>query len=64
MAANKAILERAEQLVDETGEVERMLAVVLWDGASRGSDDLTDHFRREASARGANVLRYRRLIDD
>jgi hypothetical protein len=55
MAANKAILERAERLVDETGEVEGMLAVILWDGASRGSDDLTDHFRSEALARGAKV---------
>lgn len=55
IAVNKAILERAEQLVDETGEVEGMLAVILWDGASRGSDDLTDHFRGEALARGAKI---------
>jgi hypothetical protein len=55
LAVNTAIFDRAEQLGRETGGGERMLAVVVWDGASRGADDLTDHFRREAAARGAIV---------
>lgn len=56
MAVNKEILERAEHLVEHIDDGERMLAVVVWDGASRGPDDLTNHFRREASARGAKVV--------
>ena len=55
-ATNDAILDRAQQAAREALESESLLAVVVWDGAPRGPDDLTDHFRHEASARGASVI--------
>lgn len=55
-ATNTAIIERAEQLAREAGERESILAIVVWDGASRGPDDLTDEFRRQALARAVPVV--------
>ena len=55
-ATNTAIIDRAEQLAREAGEREPILAVVVWDGVSRGPDDLTDEFRRQAVARAMPVV--------
>ena len=55
-ATNTAIIDRAEQLAREASERESILAVVVWDGASRGPDDLTDEFRRQALARAVPVV--------
>jgi hypothetical protein len=30
----------------------RLMAVIVWEGRSRGSNDVTDHFRRMAQVRG------------
>ena len=48
--ANVAILAEAERLSGEAGE--DILAIVVWDGKSRGQDDLTAAFLSEAKARG------------
>ena len=53
-AANAAILDRAQALGRETGQ--DVCAVVVWDGKSRGPDDLTDAFAQAARERGWRVL--------
>lgn len=52
-ATNLAILDEGERLATTAGASRR--ALVVWDGASRGGDDLTDQFRVEAIARGWSV---------
>ncbi len=52
-AANAAILDEAERISREISEQVR--AVVVWDGKSRGDDDLTAAFRDEAKRRGYPV---------
>ena len=56
-ATNLAILDEGERLATTTGA--RRLALIVWDGASRGEDDLTDRFRMEAVARGWSVEEIR-----
>jgi hypothetical protein len=56
-ATNLAILDEGERLATATGA--RRRALIVWDGASRGSDDLTDQFRVEAVARGWSVEEIR-----
>jgi hypothetical protein len=56
-ATNLAILDEGERLATATGARKR--ALIVWDGASRGSDDLTDQFRVEAAARGWSVEEIR-----
>ena len=56
-ATNLAILDEGERLATTTGA--RRRALIVWDGASRGGDDLTDQFRTEAVARGWNVEEIR-----
>jgi len=65
-AANQAILDEAVRLAqardlatDLHGTVEEMeplLAVVVWDGKSRGNGDLSARFAAAARARGASVV--------
>ena len=47
---NLVILSEAEALAATNAALRR--AIVVWDGASRGRDDLTAHFRAEAAAGG------------
>ena len=49
-ATNVAILAEGERLADATNTHRH--ALIVWDGASRGPDDLTDQFRVEAISRG------------
>jgi hypothetical protein len=56
-ATNLAILDEGERLATTTGA--RRRALIVWDGASRGGDDLTDQFRMEAVARGWSVEEIR-----
>ena len=49
-ATNVAILNEGEKLAAATNAGRR--ALIVWDGASRGADDLTDQFRVEAISRG------------
>jgi hypothetical protein len=56
-ATNLAILDEGERLATTTGA--RRSALIVWEGASRGGDDLTDQFRVEAVARGWSVEEIR-----
>ncbi len=53
-AANHDILDNAEELGKEM-ELE-LAAIVVWDGESRGPDDVTGHFLEEAKRRGLTVM--------
>jgi hypothetical protein len=47
---NVAILDEGDALAVSSGSLRR--ALIVWDGASRGPDDLTEQFRTEAVSRG------------
>jgi len=51
---NGAILNEAVALGDAGRE--EVSAVLVWDGVSRGDDDLTEHFGAEARKRGLAVI--------
>lgn len=51
-ATNKTIFDEAALLAPK---FEKLLAVLVWDGKSRGEDDLTADFGREAHDRGMPV---------
>jgi hypothetical protein len=54
-AATDAILEDAQALAAKagaSGEGSELVAVVVWEGASRGEGDLTEYFRQGALKRG------------
>jgi hypothetical protein len=55
-AANVAILREAQALARTAGSACRTAAVIVWEGAPRGTDDATDGFRRLAEAAGIEVL--------
>jgi hypothetical protein len=50
---NLDILNQAQWLAGQTGE--DLAALIVWDGNSRGADDVTGHFKQEAEARGFGV---------
>jgi hypothetical protein len=53
VAATDAILDDAQKLAGEAaGEETEVVAVVVWEGASRGEGDLTEYFRHSALKRG------------
>jgi hypothetical protein len=52
-AANEAILNEAETLAG--GESSQVVAVIVWEGRSRGGGDLTEGFATLARARGHPV---------
>lgn len=52
-AANHDILDQAEELAEEAGQ--RVAALVVWNGESRGEEDVTGHFLEEARQRGLKV---------
>jgi hypothetical protein len=52
-AANAAILDEATALARQTGT--DVLAVLVWEGAPRGADDMTAAFAAEARRRGGRV---------
>jgi hypothetical protein len=58
-AANYAILDEADALARETGQP--VSAALVWDGASRGSDDLTAAFGDAAKQRELHVFDVRTL---
>jgi len=53
-AANHAILDEADARARETGQP--VSAALVWDGASRGGDDLTGAFGDAARKRGLRVF--------
>jgi hypothetical protein len=58
-AANQAVLQEAIALARQSNIV--AMAVLVWDGAPRGSDDLTAAFAEEARTRGLRVAEVRTL---
>jgi hypothetical protein len=56
-AANEAIIEAASKVVERTrhGSGMSRTAVVVWEGASYGSDDVTEDFRKRAQHAGFDV---------
>jgi hypothetical protein len=53
---NDVVLERARAAARRSGPDTRVAAVVVWDGAPRGPDDITEHFRRRAASQGMEVV--------
>jgi hypothetical protein len=58
-AANHAILDEAVGLAEASHEP--AMAVLVWDGVSRGDQDLTEAFRSEALQRGLPVTEVRTI---
>lgn len=57
-AANDEILAEAQRLAAEESPSDpaRALAgLIIWEGASRGPDDVTDHMRQRLAAAGATI---------
>lgn len=52
-AANDEILNEAATMAPKTGD--GVMAVLIWDGAARGDDDLTADFRDKARSRGFSI---------
>jgi hypothetical protein len=61
-ATNVAILDEARRLAREQGS--GVVAVVVWDGQSRGPKDLTADFAHQARARGLTVAEVSTLATD
>jgi hypothetical protein len=58
---NERVLAIALQSVSASGGRLRPMAVVVWEGHSRGDDDLTEHFKRTAEAKGLRVVQISTL---
>jgi hypothetical protein len=58
-AANHAILDEAARLAEQAAEA--VLAVRVWDGVSRGANDLTEAFGDEARKRGLSIQEIRTI---
>jgi hypothetical protein len=56
---NQIILDEAMCLAERSGEA--VAAALVWDGVSRGADDLTEAFRVEARKRGLAVVEVRTI---
>ncbi len=57
LRTNQAILNEAQALAEqELASAQNVLAVIVWDGESRGADDLTADFANEARLRGIPVV--------
>jgi hypothetical protein len=54
LETNLKLLDRGQQLAREKGGDAE--ALVIWNGVSRGSDDVTAHFLNEAKSRKLNAL--------
>ncbi len=55
LETNLKLLDRGQQLARENGVTAE--ALVIWNGISRGPDDVTAHFLHEAKSRKMTVLR-------
>jgi hypothetical protein len=58
-ATNQDILDQATMVAGEMGE--KASALVVWNGESRGEDDVTGHFLAEAKKRDLNVFQIKTL---
>lgn len=59
---NAEILEQASRMTNSNAR--DLLAVVVWDGKSRGPEDLTAAFLQEAELRGCSILEVPTLGED
>jgi hypothetical protein len=55
VAANEAIIGEALLAAEKAMPPARLMAVIVWEGQSRGNDDVTDDFRRMAEERGFSI---------
>lgn len=62
-AANAAILDEAAGAARQEGDLP-LLAVLVWDGRSRGEGDLTEAFGALARSRGVEVTEIRTLAQE
>jgi hypothetical protein len=63
VGANDAIIAEARRLAAEKAvPPARLIAVVVWEGRSRGRNDLTDHFRRLAQESGFSIKEISTLV--
>jgi hypothetical protein len=53
---NGTVLERARRAAARADANMRVMAIVVWDGAPRGPDDITEDFRRSALSGGMEVV--------
>ena len=49
---NIDILNRAEGLAEKMDAVKNILVIIVWEGRSKGKNDITAHFKKEAGLRG------------
>jgi hypothetical protein len=61
VAANTSILDEASELAKASGETP--MAALIWNGKSRGADDITEQFGNEARKRGWRVVEVKTLED-
>jgi hypothetical protein len=62
LQTNQAILNEATSLATESGD--QAIAVIVWNGLSRGEDDITQLFAESARNRGLQVLEVSTLDPD
>ena len=58
-AANDAILAEAQRLAraeNPDDPASALAGLIIWEGASRGPDDVTDHMRQRLAAAGAKIV--------
>ena len=56
VATNETILDAAQAIARERHPTDDVVAIVAWDGASRGSGDVTEQFMTAARGRGMRVI--------
>ena len=57
VVTNEAIISIALAKSNDASSPDRApLGVVVWDGASRGAEDVTEHFRRRCIANGIKIV--------
>lgn len=60
-AANRAIVEEAKVLAQSSSHQAAPIAMIVWNGAPRGSSDLTKEFADLAKAQGFRVIEVQTL---
>ena len=60
-AANRAIVEEAKVLAQGSSQQTAPIAMIVWNGAPRGSSDLTQEFADLAKAQGFTVIEVQTL---
>jgi hypothetical protein len=61
ITSSRAIIAEAKTLAEETGQRASPIAIIVWDGAPRGSTDATQEFADLARASGFQVKEVQTL---